>query len=102
MTLWRSAKRVLVGRPLETLHLESERLSKATGLAVLSSDALSSVAYAAEAMLLVLVTAGAAGVGHALVVAGFILLLLAIVASGAYALSRVYHYNEPKVSRADH
>src|SRR5690349_19682986 len=79
MTLWRSAKRVLVGRPLETLHLESERLSKATGLAVLSSDALSSVAYAAEAMLLVLVTAGSAGVGHGLLVAGFILLLLAIV-----------------------
>ncbi len=79
MTLWRSAKRVLVGRPLETLHLESERLSKATGLAVLSSDALSSVAYAAEAMLIVLMTAGAAGVGHGLLVAGFILLLLTIV-----------------------
>ena len=79
MTLWRSAKRLLVGRPLETLHLESERLSQATGLAVLSSDALSSVAYAAEAMLLVLVTAGAAGVGHGLLVAGFILLLLVIV-----------------------
>ena len=79
MTLWRSAKRVLVGRPLETLHLESERLSKATGLAVLSSDALSSVAYAAEAMLLVLMTAGAAGVGRGLLVAGFILLLLTIV-----------------------
>jgi len=79
MSLWRSAKRVLVGRPLETLHLESERLTKATGLAVLSSDALSSVAYAAEAMLLVLVVAGGAGAGHALVVAGFILLLLAIV-----------------------
>ena len=79
MTLWRSAKRVLVGRPLETLHLESERLSKATGLAVLSSDALSSVAYAAEAMLIVLMTAGAAGVGRGLLVAGFILLLLTIV-----------------------
>ena len=79
MTLWRSAKRFLVGRPLETLHLDSERLSKVTGLAVLSSDALSSVAYAAEAMLLVLVAAGAAGVAHGLMVAGFILLLLAIV-----------------------
>jgi len=79
MSLWRSAKRLLVGRPLETEQLESERLSKITGLAVLSSDALSSVAYAAEAMLLVLVTAGQAGVDHALLVAGFILLLLAIV-----------------------
>jgi len=79
MSLWRSAKRVLVGRPLETLHLDSERLSRVTGLAVLSSDALSSVAYAAEAMLLVLVAAGAAGVAHGLMVAGFIVLLLVIV-----------------------
>src|SRR6267143_1516261 len=76
---WRSFKRLLVGRPLETLQLESERLSKVTGLAVLSSDALSSVAYATEAMLLVLMSAGQTGVGHDLVVATFILLLLAIV-----------------------
>jgi amino acid transporter len=75
----RSFKRLLVGKPLETLHLGSERLSKVTGLAVLSSDALSSVAYATEAMLLVLMAAGAAGTEHALTVGGFIILLLAIV-----------------------
>src|SRR2546425_3173985 len=76
---WRAIKRILVGKPLETQHLESERLSKVTGLAVLSSDALSSVAYAAEAMLLVLMAAGAAGTRHTLPVTGFILLLLVIV-----------------------
>jgi amino acid transporter len=75
----RSFKRLLVGKPLETLHLGSERLSKVTGLAVLSSDALSSVAYATEAMLLVLMAAGTAGTEHALTVGGFIILLLAIV-----------------------
>ncbi|HEX4575604.1 MAG TPA: APC family permease, partial [Gemmatimonadales bacterium] len=76
---WRSIKRLLVGKPLETLHLETERLSKVTGLAVLSSDALSSVAYATEAMLLVLMAAGPAGTAHAMTVAGFIVLLLVLV-----------------------
>ncbi|HXQ27649.1 MAG TPA: APC family permease, partial [Gemmatimonadales bacterium] len=76
---WRSVKRFLVGRPLETLHLEFERLSKATGLAVLSSDALSSAAYATEQMLIVLMLAGTVGTHADLKVATFILLLLAIV-----------------------
>jgi amino acid transporter len=76
---WRSIKRLLVGKPLETLHLETERLSQVTGLAVLSSDALSSVAYATEAMLLVVMAAGPAGTAHAMTVAGFIILLLVLV-----------------------
>ncbi len=76
---WRAIKRFLVGKPLETLQLESERLSKVTGLAVLSSDALSSVAYATEAMLLVLMAAGTLGTQHATKVGSFIVLLLVIV-----------------------
>src|SRR5437867_2184419 len=76
---WRDIKRFLVGKPLETLQLGTERLNKVVGLAVLSSDALSSVAYATEAMLLVLMAAGAAGTDQALQVGGFILLLLVIV-----------------------
>src|SRR5206468_293666 len=76
---WRDIKRLLVGKPLETLQLGTERLNKVVGLAVLSSDALSSVAYATEAMLLVLMAAGAAGTDQALKVGGFILLLLVIV-----------------------
>ena len=76
---WRLVKRVMLGKPLESLHLESERLTKVTGLAILSSDALSSVAYATEAMLLVLMAAGAAGTARAMTVGAFILLLLVIV-----------------------
>ncbi|HZI21291.1 MAG TPA: amino acid permease, partial [Gemmatimonadales bacterium] len=76
---WRFVKRLLVGKPLDILHLETERLSKATGLAVLSSDALSSSAYATEQMLLVLMLAGPAGAAYGLNVGAFILLLLAIV-----------------------
>lgn len=33
---------------------------------------------------------------------GSAFLLLAIVVAGGYALSRVYHYNEPKILRANH
>jgi amino acid transporter len=76
---WRAIKRFLVGKPLETHRLESERLSKVTGLAVLSSDALSSSAYATEQMLLALMLAGASGAAFGLKVGAFILLLLGIV-----------------------
>jgi amino acid transporter len=53
-------KRLLVGSPISTAHAEHERLSRLTGLAVLSSDALSSVAYATEEILRVLMVGGAA------------------------------------------
>ena len=51
-------KRMLVGRALRTEQAEHQRLSKKTALAVFSSDALSSVAYSTEAILLVLLAAG--------------------------------------------
>jgi hypothetical protein len=50
-----------------------------TGLAVFASDALSSVAYATEAILLVLVTAGTAALGASLPIAIAIAILVAIV-----------------------
>jgi amino acid transporter len=53
-------KRLFVGQPLATEALAHERLSKRIALAVFSSDALSSVAYATEAILIALAVAGAA------------------------------------------
>ena len=53
-------KRWIVGRPMPLAQARHERLSKTVALAVFSSDALSSVAYATEEILLVLVLAGAA------------------------------------------
>src|SRR5256885_7640179 len=76
---WSDMMLLMVGMTIETLQLGTERLNKVVGVAVLSSDALSSVAYATEAMLLVLMAAGAAGTDQALKVGGFILLLLVIV-----------------------
>jgi hypothetical protein len=51
-------KQFLVGRPIPSHLAHHERLSKTTGLAVLSSDALSSVAYATEEVLRTLLIAG--------------------------------------------
>jgi amino acid transporter len=56
-----SLKRLLVGNPLRTEQAAHERLSKKTALAVFSSDALSSTAYATEEILLVLAAAVAFG-----------------------------------------
>ena len=72
-------KRVLVGRPIPTSLDQHERLSRVTGLAVFASDALSSVAYATEAILLVLIAAGTAALGASLPIALAIAVLVAIV-----------------------
>jgi amino acid transporter len=73
-------RRILFGRPLPTAHLIHERLSKTKALAVFSSDALSSSAYATEEILRILVLAGAGALSLTLPVALAITLLLAIVA----------------------
>jgi amino acid transporter len=57
--LQNALKRFLVGPPLRTSRAVHERLSKRVALAVFSSDALSSVAYASEEILLVLAVAAA-------------------------------------------
>src|SRR5690349_6888145 len=56
-----AAKRFLVGKALRSEQAEHERLSKKVALAVFSSDALSSTAYATEEILLVLAVAVAYG-----------------------------------------
>jgi amino acid transporter len=50
-------RRFLVGQPLRTSQAVHERLTKRVALAVFSSDALSSVAYATEEIMLVLAVA---------------------------------------------
>ena len=72
-------KRWLVGNPLKTSQAAHQRLSKLVALAVFSSDALSSVAYATEEILLVLILAGAAAVWLSLPVSLAIVLLLVIL-----------------------
>jgi amino acid transporter len=73
-------KRFLIGAPLATEQAEHERLTKFKALAVLSSDAISSVAYATEAILATLIAAGSGNLGNTLYISFAIVALLAIVA----------------------
>jgi amino acid transporter len=80
--MFKTLKRLILGAPLATEEIAEQKLSKKVALAVFSSDALSSVAYATEEILLVLVTAGAAAVTLSLPIAIAIgLLLIILVAS---------------------
>ncbi len=73
-------KHVLIGAPISNAMAEQERLTKFKALAVLSSDAISSVAYATEAILINLVLAGSSRLWITLPISFVIIALLAIVA----------------------
>ena len=74
-------KRTVLGRALPTANLAHERLGKIGALAIFSSDALSSVAYATEEMLKTLVLAGVGAIAFSLIVplSGAIVAVLAIL-----------------------
>src|SRR3954469_11939403 len=78
--LYQQFKRVLFGQPLASDRLEHERLNKKTALAVLSSDAISSVAYATEQTLLVLVILGGMALNYVVPISAVIVGLLVLVA----------------------
>lgn len=73
-------KRALIGAPLANAQAEHERLTKFKALAVLSSDAISSVAYATESSMGVLILAGTGALTLILPISIAIIALLAIVA----------------------
>ena len=73
-------KRLLLGRPLATERLEHERLGRPTALAVFSSDNMSSVAYATEEILRVLIpTIGILAFSYLLPISFVIVLIEAIL-----------------------
>src|ERR1700712_2076419 len=98
------AKRILVGRPLANTQMEEQKISKTVALAVYSSDALSSTAYATEEILFVVAVGGsslALGLSKLVPIAIVVAVLLAIViisyrqvifaypdGGGAYVVSR--------------
>lgn len=96
-----SIKRLLIGRPLKSTALGEQKLNKAKALAILSSDALSSVAYGPEQILIILLTVGAAAFWYSIPIAvGVLILLIALILSyrqiifayphggGAYVVSK--------------
>jgi amino acid transporter len=77
-----SFKRVLVGRPLATSEQEHQRIGKTIALAVFSSDAISSTAYATQEILLVVAVGGsslALGLSKLVPISIVVAVLLAIV-----------------------
>lgn len=94
-------KRFLIGRPLKSTELGEQKLTKTKALAILSSDALSSVAYGPEQILLVLMVVGAIAYWYSIpIAAGVLVLLVALILSyrqiifayphggGAYVVSK--------------
>lgn len=69
-------KRLLIGRPLKSTELGEQKLNKKKALAILSSDALSSVAYGPEQILLVLITVSAAAFWYSIPIGIVVLFLL--------------------------
>ncbi|MDP9341364.1 MAG: APC family permease [Actinomycetota bacterium] len=72
-------KRLLVGRSQPTWHMEHTTLPKVLALPILSSDPLSSVAYATEQIMVVLLAASAGSLHLVMPIAFAIAALLAIV-----------------------
>lgn len=74
--MWRYLKRLLIGQPLKTAEEGGQSLTKFKALALLSSDALSSVAYGTEQITTVLFALSAAATWYAMPAAGIVLILL--------------------------
>ena len=85
-------KRWLVGDPLKSAQAAHERLSKTLALAVFSSNAISSVAYATEEILLMLILAGTAAVAWSIPIS-FAILFLVVVLTISYR-QIIYEYPE--------
>ena len=101
------------GRPAGQDDDEKERLTALGGIAALSLDALSSVAYGPEAILVVLVAAGASALKYSLPITGAIVVLLAALVisyrqvieafpngGGAYAVSKTHLGTTPSLVAA--
>ncbi len=80
----------LLGTSMSNARLHEERLSKKVALAIFSSDALSSTAYATQEILLILVLAGSGAMTHSLPISAAIVLLLGIVVVSYRQVIRAY------------
>ena len=90
MGFFSRAKRFLIGNPIATKHAHHERLPKVFGLPIFASDALSSVAYATEEILLVLVVAGSMATTMVFPVSLWLGALMLIVAFSYYQTIQAY------------
>ena len=83
-------RRLIIGSKLATSQALHERLTKTKALAVFSSDALSSTAYATEAIMLVLIAAGTGALSVSIWIAVAIAALMLIVSFSYYQTIHAY------------
>lgn len=83
-------KRIILGRPMSSGELEHTLLPKRLALPVFASDALSSMAYATQEMLLVLAVAGTAALSLVFPLSIAVSVLLAIVIASYRQIVRAY------------
>jgi amino acid transporter len=86
----RSPKRWLIGEPLPSDKLEGQLLPKHLALPIFASDALSSVAYAPQEMMLILLLGGTAFLAFAPGVATAVVILLIVVVLSYRQLVKAY------------
>jgi amino acid transporter len=84
------AQRLVLGSPIPTAQEAGERLGKIPALAIFSSDALSSVAYATEEIMKVLILVSAGALALTVPVSLVIMALLAIVVVSYRQTIRAY------------
>lgn len=88
--MFRNLKRVVIGKPLKSSEAAGQSLTKSKALALLSSDALSSVAYGTESITSVLITASAVALWLQLPIAMIILVLLGAIVLSYRQIIKAY------------
>jgi amino acid transporter len=90
MSILTTAKRIFFGKPIASKHAAHQRLSKIFALPVFASDALSSVAYATEATMGVLLLASSHYLSITFSISIAIAILIIVVASSYYQTLHAY------------
>lgn len=87
--MMRFVRRILIGKPLHNQEIHNEKLPKWKALSIFSSDALSSVAYGPEQIMLMLTLPGMLAYGYLAPISLAILALLAIVTISYVQVAKV-------------
>src|SRR5262245_50127740 len=87
---WARVRAIAIGRPLASEEEVGEKLAKKKALAIFSSDAISSSAYATQEIIRVLATAGVAALAFSVGVSVAIAVLLAVVSIAYRQVCRAY------------
>ncbi|MDT3345356.1 APC family permease [Microbacterium aquilitoris] len=85
-----AVKRMLIGEPLDSEKLDAQLLPKKRALPIFASDALSSVAYAPQELLMILLIGGTAFMAFAPPVAAAVVVLLVVVVLSYRQLIKAY------------